>query len=147
MLLATLVIIGILNIRWRFAAGQATAFFCLLSVLAYNALKTYPERTLMWHHLFKVDGKTTLNGCWPMKMLISYSISNSFTLICIALLVSECAFSAILCFMCTKRTEKCAIKSRKQGFLQFGEDYKGFIRIRNVRGTQSSLDLFGSGVY
>lgn len=41
-----------------------------------------------------------------MKMLISYSISDLFTLICIALLVSGCAFSAILCFICTTKEQK-----------------------------------------
>lgn len=85
--------------EWRFVAEQVTSFLYLLSILGYIALKTYPEVTLTWHHSFKVDVKTALDGYWPMQVFISHSIPDLFMSVYIALLVSGCAFPAILFYV------------------------------------------------
>lgn len=119
----SLVIIGILNVCMEICRRASYWLFVLIECLRYSTLQTYPRMTLVWHHSFKVDGKTTLNGCWPMQVLVTHSIPDLFASICVDLLVSGCAFSAILCFMSTIEEYKTVPLKTKQGSLQFGKDY------------------------
>lgn len=132
---------------WRYAAGHATSFLYLLSIFGYSALKTYPGMTLTRPRSFTGNGKTTLNRCWPVQVLVSHSIPDfvHLSLHCLASL-GICIF--IFCFMCTtKEEENVPLQTEsKDSFSLEKIIIRGFTKIRSGRVIQSSLDLFESGV-
>lgn len=108
---------------WRVAIGQATGLLYLLSVFAHSGLKIYPEVILGCYHSFKGDGKTPLNACCPVQVLISHSSLACPLLFALPCLSQDVHFQLFLCFTCTTKELKTYHQKEKAGFLEFEKDY------------------------
>lgn len=85
--------------------------FCAYWVFGGTVPWKYILGWLTGHHSLKVDGKTTLNGCWPRQVLTSQSIllcSHRSALPC----QSQDVHSQLFCLMCTTKEQKTHWKQK-----------------------------------